>query len=89
MIPPPEPASEESSSEGGRKNKRRKIYINLNKFSLLFNHEGLKVHLENFLDLYFLRYLAASKTKNKACLLRFLPVLKQGLMEGRIVRLRG
>ena len=68
--------------------KRRKLYINLKKFSTLFNDEGLKPYLSNFLNFYFLRYLMGSKTKNKSCLLRFLPVLKQGLIDGKITRLR-
>jgi hypothetical protein len=66
----------------------QKTYINLKKLTKLFNNECLKPHIENFLDFYLLRYLASSKTKNKSCILRLIPVLKNGLIEGKISHLR-
>lgn len=43
--------------------RHKKVYINLRKLSNLFNDEGLKPYLSNFLSGPFLRYLSTSTTK--------------------------
>ena len=83
------PRSTTSRNRKKTKNSRkRKVYINLKKLSVMFNDELLKPYLFNFFDRYFLRKLSVSTTGNRSCLLRFLPVLRQGLVEGKITRLR-
>ena len=66
----------------------KRVYVSLAVLSELLRNEVLKPWMDDFLTSRILRYIIMSKSSSRKCVIRFLPVLKQGLIDGGITNLR-